>query len=80
MLQQQREVRIWGRSDAPQVRITASWSDQPVRAEVRDGHRKAVIATPAGSFTPQTLTVVDAGHRVPMTYGISAHANDKPAA
>ncbi|WP_418982724.1 sialate O-acetylesterase [Alistipes sp.] len=59
VLQQQREVRIWGESDAPQVVLTPSWSAEPVRAEVHDGRWEATIATPAGSFEPQTLTVAD---------------------
>lgn len=59
VLQQQRQVRIWGGSDAPQVVITPSWSEQTVCAEVRGGRWEAFIPTPAGSFEAQTLTVAD---------------------
>lgn len=60
VLQQQQKVRIWGDSDQPEVTLSASWSDTPVRATVDNGRWSAEIETPAGSCEPQTLTIRDA--------------------
>lgn len=60
VLQQQREVRIWGSSDCGEVALRTSWSAETHRAEVRDGRWQIAVQTPAGSYEPQTLTVSDA--------------------
>lgn len=59
VLQQRQQVRIWGDSDAAEVTLTPSWSEQPIRVEVRDGRWEAVLPTPAASFEPQTLALSD---------------------
>ncbi|WP_302605134.1 sialate O-acetylesterase [uncultured Alistipes sp.] len=59
VLQQQREVRIWGYSDRGEVALRTSWSDETHRAKVRDGRWQIAVQTPAGSYEPQTLTVSD---------------------
>lgn len=64
VLQQQQTVRIWGGSDQKEVTLAASWSDAPVRVGVREGRWTAELETPAGSYTPQTLTVGDADSQV----------------
>lgn len=64
VLQQQQKVLLWGDSDQQEVSIAASWSDTPVRATVEKGRWKAELPTPAGSYTPQTLTVSDADSKV----------------
>ncbi|MDE6507630.1 MAG: sialate O-acetylesterase [Alistipes sp.] len=60
VLQQQCEASLWGRSDASEVIVRTSWSDEEFRAEVRDGRWKLALPTPAASYEPQTLTLRDA--------------------
>ncbi|MCM1300229.1 MAG: sialate O-acetylesterase [Alistipes senegalensis] len=64
VLQQQQNVRIWGRSDAKEVLLKASWAAKPVRATVEQGRWSAELPTPAGSYEPQTLTVSDRDSKV----------------
>lgn len=67
VLQQQQKVLLWGDSDHEEVTLAASWSDTPVRAAVEKGRWKAEIATPEGSYAPQTLTVSDADSKVTLS-------------
>jgi len=60
VLQQQRNVRLWGGSDAREVTVTASWSDKEFRAPVREGRWELALPTPAGSFEPQSIVLRDA--------------------
>lgn len=60
MVLQQHEAVLWGTSDAQQVTIRTSWSDQPLLVAVDEGHWRAVLRTPAGSFTAHTITLRDA--------------------
>ncbi len=60
VLQQQQQVRLWGDSDAREVVVTASWSDEVFRAPVKGGRWELKVTTPAGSYEPQTLSVSDA--------------------
>lgn len=60
VLQQQQKALLWGDSDQQEVTINASWSDTPLRVKVDGGRWEARIATPAGSYAPQTVTVSDA--------------------
>ncbi len=64
VLQQRQNVRIWGRSDAKEVVLTASWAEKPVRATVQQGRWSAELPTPAASYEPQTLTVSDQNSQV----------------
>lgn len=60
VLQQQRNVRLWGDSDAREVVVKASWSDEEFRAPVREGRWQLALPTPAGSYEPQEIAVRDA--------------------
>lgn len=60
VLQQQRKVRLWGTSDAREVTLRVSWSDEEFRTAVKEGRWELAVPTPAGSYEPQTLTVSDA--------------------
>lgn len=60
VLQQQCKVRIWGKSDAREVVLRASWSDEELHAPVKAGHWEITLPTPAASYEPQTLAVRDA--------------------
>lgn len=59
VLQQSADVRIWGRSDAAEVSLSASWCDTPLRTTVHDGQWEMLLKTPAGSFRPQRLVLSD---------------------
>ncbi len=60
VLQQQRKVQLWGTSDAREVTLRVSWSDEEFRTAVKEGRWELAVSTPAGSHEPQTLTVSDA--------------------
>lgn len=60
VLQQQQKVRLWGDSDAGEIVVRASWSDEEFRAPVKEGHWQLALPTPAGSFEPQEIVVRDA--------------------
>lgn len=64
MVLQQHEAVIWGTSDQREVFVTSSWDPAPLRTEVRDGQWRAVLSTPEGSCTPQTITLRDADSEV----------------
>lgn len=59
VLQRNANARIWGTSDAKEVTITASWSDAPVKVAVKNGSWSAMLPTPDGTYTPQTLRISD---------------------
>lgn len=61
VLQQQADVRLWGRAKAgSQVEIAPSWtSSKTVVKAGSDGRWQATVATPAASYTPYEITVTD---------------------
>lgn len=59
VLQQQRNVRIWGTSDCKTVEIIPSWGETQ-RAKVENGTWEAWVETPAASYEKHTLTIKDA--------------------
>ena len=58
VLQQQADVRLWGRAKAgSQVEIAPSWtSSKTVVKAGSDGRWQATVATPAASYTPYEIT------------------------
>ena len=67
VLQQQCEVKLWGWSDQKEVTITTSWDNKQLKAKVADGSWQTMLATPEGSFTPQTITIADADSKQELT-------------
>ncbi|MDE5851565.1 MAG: sialate O-acetylesterase [Alistipes sp.] len=63
VLQQQRNVRIWGTSDKPTVELIPSWGEAR-RIEVKNGTWEASVATPVASYEKQTFTVKDADSEI----------------
>lgn len=63
VLQQQRNVRIWGTSDSETVELLPSWGE-PQRIEVENGTWKAFVETPAASYEKQHLAVRDADSEI----------------
>ena len=67
VLQQQTSVKLWGWSDQKEVTITTSWDNKQLKAKVTDGRWQTMLATPEGSFTPQTITIADADSKQELT-------------
>lgn len=60
VLQQQREVLLWGLSDQKQVTITASWGEVATASvDRKTGCWQATLKTPQGSFEKQSLSLSD---------------------
>ncbi len=60
VLQQQQKVRLWGASDAREVVVETSWSDERFRVPVKEGRWQLALPTPAASYEPQEIVVRDA--------------------
>lgn len=63
VVQQNTDVKLWGWADPKStVTVTASWAhEKPVEAKAAaDGRWEVAIASPAATFTPQTITISDA--------------------
>lgn len=60
VLQQQQKVRLWGTSDAREVVVEASWSDEVFYAPVEQGRWQLDLPTPAASYQPQEIVLRDA--------------------
>ena len=43
VLQQQRQVRLWGTSDAREVTLRVSWSDEEFRTAVKEGRWELAV-------------------------------------
>lgn len=60
VLQQQTLVNLWGSAQAGNtIDVIASWGEQATTKVGKDGRWEVQIQTPAGSYTPQTLTFVE---------------------
>lgn len=61
VLLQNSTVKLWGEADKGAiVEVTASWSDNSVRTKTdRSGNWSIDVTTPAGSYTPYTITISD---------------------
>lgn len=69
VLQQNAGARIWGnagpRSD---ISVSASWLDAPVSVKADSkGRWEVKLATPAGSFEPQSITAVSGSEKVTVS-------------
>ena len=60
MLQQQTQARIWGwAKGGSSVEVSTSWGNETysVKADKKSGKWEVMVATPAASYTPQSLTI-----------------------
>lgn len=67
MLQQQSKARLWGWAKAGStVSVRTSWDEQTysARADRQTGRWELQVATPAASYTPQTMTVQGDGEEI----------------
>ena len=60
VLQQQQKVRLWGTSDAREIVVETSWSDEVFYAPVEQGRWQLALPTPAASYQPQEIVLRDA--------------------
>ena len=67
VLQQQTQVKLWGWSDQKEVSIVTSWNHQKYKVKVSDGRWQTVVQTPAGSYTPHTVTISDADSKLTLS-------------
>ena len=68
VLQQNADANIWGWADAgAKVKVQVSWSKTAYKAVAgEDGFWKVAVATPAASFTPQTVTVTSGKEKITL--------------
>ena len=61
VLQQQSEANLWGKATADKkITVTTSWSKKKITTRSdKDGNWAVKVATPKGSFTPQSITISD---------------------
>ena len=60
VLQQNSSVRLWGRADGKKVTITTSWNNRTYRTSTdKDGNWLVKVDTPAGGYTPYSITISD---------------------
>ena len=61
VLQQNSDVNLWGKADAnAKVAITLSWDKAKIQTTAdKEGRWAVKVATPKGSFEPQTITISD---------------------
>ena len=64
VLQQQNEVKIWGRASGRIVTCQASWLSEPVSATVREKAFELLLPTPQGSFAAQTVVIQDSDSEI----------------
>lgn len=66
ILQQQSEVKIWGRAGGRTVACQASWLSEPVTVTVREKAFELSLPTPHGSFAAQTVVIKDSDSEVTL--------------
>ena len=60
VLQQNSSVKLWGRADGKKVTITTSWHNRTYRTSTdKDGNWLVKVDTPAGGYTPYSITISD---------------------
>ena len=60
VLQQNSSVKLWGRADGKKVTITTSWNNRTYRTSTdKDGNWLVKVDTPAGGYTPYSITISD---------------------
>lgn len=60
VLQQNSSVKLWGRADGKKVTITTSWNNRTYRTSTdKDGNWLVKVDTPAGGYTPYSITIND---------------------
>ena len=67
VLQQNSSVKLWGWADGKKVTVTTSWNNRTYKVSTDDeGAWLVKVDTPAGSFTPYSITISD-GTRVTLS-------------
>ena len=67
VLQQNSSVKLWGWADGKKVTVTTSWNNRTYKVSTDDeGAWLVKVDTPAGSFTPYSITISD-GIRVTLS-------------
>ena len=60
VLQQNSSVKLWGWADGKKVTVTTSWNNRSYQASVdKDGAWLVKVDTPAGGYTPYSITISD---------------------
>ena len=60
VLQQNSSVKLWGWADNKKVTVTTSWNNRTYHTSVgKDGSWTLRVDTPAGSYTPYSITISD---------------------
>ena len=60
VLQQQTHVTLWGKAEPGNtIQVATSWLEQNTTKVDKNGYWKIQIATPKGSYTPQSITFVE---------------------
>ena len=60
VLQQNSSVKLWGWADGKKVTVTTSWNNRTYQASVeKDGAWLVKVDTPAGGYTPYSITISD---------------------
>lgn len=60
VLQQNASVSLWGRADGKKVTVKTSWNKRTYQtATDKDGNWTVKVETPAGGYTPYTITISD---------------------
>lgn len=60
VLQQNSSVKLWGWADGKDVIVTTSWNNKTYQTSTdKEGRWSIKVGTPAGSYTPYTITISD---------------------
>lgn len=60
VLQQNSSVKLWGWADGKKVTVTTSWNNRTYKVTPdKDGAWLVKVDTPAGSYTPYSITISD---------------------
>lgn len=60
VLQQNSNVKLWGWADGKKVTVTTSWNNRTYQAATgKDGAWMVKVDTPAGGYTPYSITISD---------------------
>ena len=60
VLQQNSSVKLWGWADNKKVTVTTSWNNRTYQTSAgKDGSWTVKVDTPAGSYTPYSITISD---------------------
>ena len=60
VLQQNSTVKLWGWADGKKVTVTTSWNNHTYQASTdKDGAWLVKVETPAGGYTPYSITISD---------------------